>query len=342
VPLRPATGLDLRDLTPAPISRRRFARRELGLVAAIVTVVIPIIAINPRMISGANLSALGMDAGLLMIVAAAQMLVILTRSIDLSVAAVIGLAAYGAASTLHVHPEIGVAGGIALACGIGLLCGLANGVVISYARVPAIVVTLGTMSIFRGLNSLWAGGHQISADQVPQAWLDLTSASLFGVPSILVIAVLTLAAIGWGLRALPIGRELYAVGSNPEGAKLIGIPEPRRVLLAFALAGLLAGFTGALWASRYATIDARVAYGYELTVIAAVVVGGVAIRGGFGSILGVALGAITLLVINNGLTLVRVDPLWLQGIYGLVILLAVGIDAYVTRRAAQSQRRAAP
>jgi ribose/xylose/arabinose/galactoside ABC-type transport system permease subunit len=283
-----------------------------------------------------------MDAGLLMIVAAAQMLVILTRSIDLSVAAVIGLAAYGAASTLHVHPEIGVAGGIALACGIGLLCGLANGVVISYARVPAIVVTLGTMSIFRGLNSLWAGGHQISADQVPQAWLDLTSASLFGVPSILVIAVLTLAAIGWGLRALPIGRELYAVGSNPEGAKLIGIPEPRRVLLAFALAGLLAGFTGALWASRYATIDARVAYGYELTVIAAVVVGGVAIRGGFGSILGVALGAITLLVINNGLTLVRVDPLWLQGIYGLVILLAVGIDAYVTRRAAQSQRRAAP
>ena len=104
------------------------------------------------------------------------------------------------------------------------------------------------------------------------------------------------------------------------------------MLGAFAAAGLLAGFDGALWASRYATIDARVALGYELSVIAAVVVGGVAIRGGAGSVLGVALGAIALLVIRNGLTLVRIDPLWLQGVYGLVILVAIGIDAFVVRR----------
>jgi rhamnose transport system ATP-binding protein len=97
-----------------------------------------------------------------------------------------------------------------------------------------------------------------------------------------------------------------------------------------------------LWASRYATIDARVAIGYELTVIAAVVVGGVAIRGGSGTVLGVVLGALTLLVIRNGLTLVRVDPLWLQGVYGLVILVAVAIDALVARRAlrAAAVRRA--
>ena len=105
------------------------------------------------------------------------------------------------------------------------------------------------------------------------------------------------------------------------------------------LAGLLAGFDGALWASRYATIDARVAIGFELTVIASVVVGGVAIRGGAGSVLGVALGALTLLVIQNGLTLVRVDPLWLDGMYGLVILLAVGVDTFVGRRADQLRMR---
>ena len=113
------------------------------------------------------------------------------------------------------------------------------------------------------------------------------------------------------------------------------------MLTAFLIAGALAGLDGALWASRYATIDARVATGYELTVIASVVVGGVAIRGGSGTVLGVLLGAVTLLIIRNGLTLVRVDPLWLQGVYGLVILVAIGVDAYVARRSARS-RSAAP
>ena len=316
-----------------------FARREFGLVAAMLAVIVPISIVNFRMLSGSNLSALAMDAGLLMIVAIAQMLVLVTRNIDLSVAAVIGLAAYGAASTLHSHPEIGVLGGVLLACGIGLAAGVVNGLVITYGRVPAIVVTLGTMSVFRGLNSLWAGGTQVSADQVPQSWLDLTSANILGVPAIILIAIATLLAAGYVLRYTTLGRELYAIGSNPDGARLIGIPARPRILLAFAAAGLLAGFDGALWASRYATVDARVAYGFELTVIAAVVVGGVAVRGGSGTILGVAAGALLLLVINNGLTLVRIDPLWLQGIYGLVILAAIAIDAYVARRASAGGAR---
>jgi ribose/xylose/arabinose/galactoside ABC-type transport system permease subunit len=196
------------------------------------------------------------------------------------------------------------------------------------------------MSVFRGLNSLWAGGKQISADQVPQAWLDLTSASVLGVPAVVFIALATLLLVGFGLHSLPAGRELFAIGSNPDGARLIGIPVERRLLTAFGIAGLLAGFDGALWASRYATIDARVATGFELTVIAAVVVGGVAIRGGAGTILGVALGALTLLVIKNGLTLVRVDPLWLEGVYGLIILVAVAIDALVARRSQKHRHKA--
>jgi rhamnose transport system ATP-binding protein len=318
--------------------KRLVSRRELGLVAAVASVVFPITLINPRMLSFANLIALSMDAALLMIVAVAQMLVIITRSIDLSVASVIGLAAYAAASTLHAHPEIGVSGAILLACGLGLSCGLINGLVVTKGRVPAIVATLGTMAVFRGLNSLWAGGKQISADQVPQAWLDMTSATVFGVPAVVLIAAATLLVIALMLRYLPAGREMFAIGSNPDGAKLIGIPVERRLLTAFAIAGLLAGFDGALWASRYATIDARVATGFELTVIAAVVVGGVAIRGGAGTILGVTLGALTLLVIRDGLTLVRVDPLWLQGVYGLIILVAVAIDAFVAHRPGKSHR----
>ena len=116
---------------------------------------------------------------------------------------------------------------------------------------------------------------------------------------------------------------------------MIGIRTGRRVLGAFTLAGLLAGFDGALWASRYATVDSRAALGLEFTVIAAVVVGGVAIRGGSGTILGASLGVLMLLVVRNGLTLIRVDPLWLQGVYGLVILVAIGIDAIVARSAAK-------
>ena len=328
----------IEHVAPTPhqgLLKQMFARREFGLVAAMLAVIIPISILNIRMLSGSNLSALAMDAGLLMIVALGQMLVLITRSIDLSVAAIIGLAAYGAASTLHAHPGIGVIGGVLLACGIGLLAGTANGLIITYGRVPAIVVTLGTMSVFRGINSIWAGGTQVSADQVPQSWLDMTSANILGIPAIILIAIATLLVTGYVLRYTSLGRELYAIGSNPEGARLIGIPSRPRILLAFAAAGLLAGFDGALWASRYATIDARVAYGFELTVIAAVVVGGVAVRGGSGTVLGVAAGALLLLVINNGLTLVRVDPLWLQGVYGLVILVAIGIDVYVARRSSR-------
>ena len=314
-----------------------LAHREIGLVAAMLAVIIPVAFINPRIFSAANMTTVAMDAALLMVVTLAQMLVLVTRNIDLSVASVIGLAAYGSASVMQGNPDIGIIAGVAAACGIGMLCGLFNGAVVTFGRVPAIVVTLGTLSVFRGLNNLWAGGKQISADKVPQAWLDMTSARFLGIPLVVIISVSILAAAAVLLSRTAKGRELFAIGSNPGGAELIGIPAKRHILMAFTIAGILAGFTGALWASRYATVDARVATGYELSVIAAAVVGGVAIRGGAGTVLGIALGALTLLVIRNGLTLVRVDPLWLQGVYGLVILLAIGIDTFVAKRAAASR-----
>jgi rhamnose transport system ATP-binding protein len=322
--------------------RQFILKREFGLLAAMAAVVIPVAAINPRMLSGANLTALSMDAALLIIVAVAQMLVLLTRNIDLSVASVIGLSAYGAATTLHAHPDLNIFVGLLVATGIGLLCGLLNGLVVTIGRVPAIVVTLGTLSVFRGIDSLWTSGRQISADQVPQAWLDLTSGRIAGISGLVFIAGGILVIASFVLRSIPLGRELYAIGSNPDGAELIGIPVKRRVLSAFAVAGLLAGFDGGLWASRYATIDARVATGFELTVIASVVVGGVAIRGGAGTTLGVMLGALTLLVIRNGLILIRIDPLWLEGVYGLVILGAVTINLMVTRRSLAHVRRKVP
>jgi rhamnose transport system ATP-binding protein len=323
---------------PPLLSYARFLlRRELGLVAAIAAVVTPVALVNPRVFSSTNIMTVSMDAALLMIVALAETFILLTRNIDLSVASIIGLSAYGSALAVHSHPEFGVAFGLIVAVVIGAACGATNGALVSYGRIPAIVATLGTLSIFRGLDSLWAGGTQISADQVPQNWLDMTSAKLLGIPLVIFIGLGIVGAAAVALSRTIFGRELYAIGSNPAGAALIGIQSRRRILAAFVLAGALTGLTGALWASRYATIDARVAYGYELGVIAAAVIGGVAIRGGAGTVLGATFGALTLLIIRNGLTLVRVDPLWLQGVYGLVILIAIAIDALVVVRSARAK-----
>jgi rhamnose transport system ATP-binding protein len=330
----PARALAEADaIRPLGLVGRLAFRREVGLVAAMLAVVIPVALVNPLIFSAVNLRSLAMDASLLMIAALAQLLVMVTRNIDLSVASVIGLSAYGSALFMTSDPATGAIGGVAIACLLGLVCGAFNGAVVAYGRVPAIVVTLGTMSVFRGLHSLWTGGMQISADQVPQAWLDMTATRVLGLPLMVVIAAVILGFAAFILAKTEAGRRLYAVGSNPTGADLIGLPSKRLVFAAFTVAGVLAGLTGALWASRYATIDARVASGYELSVIAAAVVGGVALRGGAGTILGIVMGALTLLVIRNGLILVRVDPLWLQGVYGLVILAAIGIDAAVQKRA---------
>ncbi|MBV9488438.1 MAG: ATP-binding cassette domain-containing protein, partial [Verrucomicrobia bacterium] len=325
-----ASGFSLRGL-----QELLLVRREVGLVAAILIIVLPATLLNPRMLSPGNLKALSMDVALLSIVAVAQMLVLVTRNIDLSVASVISLSAYVSAMVLKASPHTPIPIALLIACAVGLLCGLINGAIITYGRIPAIVATLGTLTLFRGFNSLLAGGVQISADQVPQAWLDITTASIFGVPVVVFVAAAIVIAIALGLRYLEAGRQLFAIGSNPDGSRLIGVPVTQRILAAFGLAGLLAGFDGALWASRLGTVDSQVAFGLELTVIASVVVGGVAIRGGAGTVLGVLLGTITLLVINNALILVHIEPLQIQSVYGLVILGAISADAYVTRKAHQ-------
>ena len=316
--------------------------RQLGLVAAILAVAVPVIAINPRFAGYGNVAAIATDVALLAIVALGEMLVLLTRNIDVSVASIIGLSAYASAAFMSMAGDVPVIAGILVAIAVGLACGLTNGSVVTIGRVPSVVVTFGTLAIFRGLDSLIANGNQVSADEVPAAWLAMTSTRIAGVPPIVLVGIAVVVIGAWALRSRPAARELFMAGSDPEAARVNGIRVDRRVLGAFAVAGALAGLAGALWASRYATIDARVATGYELTVIAAVVVGGVSLRGGSGSVLGVVLAATLLLVVQNGLAVIRVDPLSLPAVYGGVILAAVAIDTLVGRRSAgRSTRRRA-
>ena len=218
-----------------------------------------------------------------------------------------------------------------LATFVGAICGTINGFVVTIGRVSSIVVTLGTLAVYRGLTGMIAGTSQVSADQVPDTWKSFGRMKVLWIPVAVPIALAVLFAVAYMLRSRRTGRELFAIGSNPDGATVAGIPVQLRVIQAFVLSGALAGFTGGMTASRFATVDARVAVGLELTVIASVVVGGVALRGGSGTVLGVALGATMLLVIQTGLPLARVNSLWLEGIYGLVILLAVTIDVVVVK-----------
>jgi rhamnose transport system permease protein len=225
--------------------------------------------------------------------------------------------------------------GIALGAG----CGLRNGVLVTWGQVPALVVTLGTLYAFRGLAFLWTDGSQISAHQLPDTFLNLGTDSIAGIPFLVLIALVVVLVVGQWLRDYRPGRELYAIGSNPEGARLAGVRSQRRVLVAFVLAGALAGLGGVLFTARFGTVDATAGVGYELTVIAAAVVGGVAIFGGTGTVYGAALGALLLGTITSSLIVLRVEAFWQQAAIGALLLLAIALDRLVAIRIAAALRR---
>jgi rhamnose transport system permease protein len=207
-----------------------------------------------------------------------------------------------------------------------------NGLIITVGRVPAIVATLGTLYVYRGIDFLIAGGKQVSAIDLPRSYLGIASSSVAGIPTLILSAAVIAIVAAYLLRNSGIGRELYAIGSNPVAAEVVGIPSQRLIFGAFVVCGLLAGVAGVLWGSRFGSVNALAANGLELQVIAAVVVGGVNIFGGSGTVFGAMLGAILLGTIDNSLTLLRLSQFWLQAIDGAVILLAVGADAAIRGR----------
>jgi rhamnose transport system permease protein len=216
---------------------------------------------------------------------------------------------------------------------------LFNGVLVTLGKVPALVVTLGTLYIFRGLAFLWTNGTQVNAETLPDAFLNLGTDSILGIPILVIMAVVVLLVVGQWLRDYRAGRELYAIGSNPDGARLAGVRSDRRVLSAFVLAGALAGLGGVLFTARFGTVDATAGVGYELTVIAAAVVGGVAIFGGTGSVYGAALGALLLGTITSSLIVLKVEAFWQQAAIGALLLLAITIDRLLGLRVDAALRR---
>jgi rhamnose transport system permease protein len=196
---------------------------------------------------------------------------------------------------------------------------------------PAIVVTLGTLTIFRGSAFVLSGGEWVNTFQMSHAYLDLPRRMLFGLPLLAwaAVAVIALAALLFTRTAA--GRALYAVGGNPAAAVYVGIDAGRTVFSAFCFSGLLAGLCGYLWVSRFAVAYVDIAAGFELDVIAACVIGGVSISGGLGSVGGAVLGALFLGIIKNALPVVGISPFWQMSISGAIIIAAVILNTRAER-----------
>jgi rhamnose transport system permease protein len=320
---------------PARLDRivRSVSRvRELGLLVVLLAIIVIVTIQVPRFFSLGNFEQILLSVAIIAIIAVGQTLVVLTRNVDLSVGSTVGISAYIVADLLKQHPQTSILLVILLGCALGLGLGAINGLLVTIGRVPAIVTTLGTLYIYRGIDFLIAQGKQVSAYDVPDSFLNLATIKILGVPLLIIFAAVIALIFAFLLRYTRQGRQLYAIGSNPEAARLVGINSNALIFGAFLICGLLAGFAGVLWAARFATIDARAATDKELLVIAAVVVGGVNIFGGSGTVLGAVLGAIVLGTIDNSLTLLKLSQFWLQAIYGAAIIVAVTTDALITRR----------
>lgn len=306
-------------------------QRELSLLIVMLILGAGVTAVAPQFLTAANLSQVAVLASITAVAAVGQALVVITRNIDLSVEATMGLVAYCVAITLESHVLNGP-GAIALGIGIGVVLGMVNGVLVTIFKVPAIVATLGTLSIFRGIDYLIAGPHQVPLAGLAPGFTDPARDTVLGIPVFVVVALIIVAIATVVLRWTRFGRQLYAVGSNPEAAAVLGIPARGVVFAAFTLCGLLAGIAAVMWVMEFGTINGTAATGYVLAVVAAVVVGGVNIFGGSGTVVGAAIGAYFLGFVANALILIGLSQFWLQAIYGVVILVAVSADLLISRR----------
>ncbi|WP_029040437.1 ABC transporter permease [Cucumibacter marinus] len=306
--------------------KRLLRTREIWLGAAVAAIIIATELRAPGFGSLRNLMEVFNNTSILMILALGQMAVILTRSIDLSMASNLALSGMLVALTNAAYPGIPVPVLMLMATGFGLVLGAFNGALVWRLGIPAIVVTLGTLTIFRGLIFVIAGGQWVNADQMTTDFVQYTRIPVLGLPLLSWYAIAIAVGFFVMMTRTSIGRAIYAIGVNPTASVYAGIDVGRTKFLAFCISGALSGFCGYLWVSRYVIGSVEVANGYELTVVAACVIGGISIAGGVGSVAGALLGALFLGVINSALPVINISPFWQMAISGAAIIFAVVLN----------------
>ena len=329
----------------APPARRTVANdraravlraRELGIVLVLALVFVVTTLKNPNFANGPSVRQLLAGASLVALLGVGQTLVVVTRNVDLSVGSVLGLSAYLVGKIFVSHPHTPIVLAFVVGLLIGAAVGAVNGAITTATRVPSLVVTLAMLYIVRGVDAKIVNGRQIDPTSIPRSFQAVGFRSVLGVPWLAVIVVAVVAAVGYGMRTFRAGRDLYAIGSNPDAATLAGVPTGRRIFAAFVISGALAGLGGALFLAQFATVSAVGGVGYELNVVAAVVVGGVAIFGGSGTVYGAALGALLLNTINQALVAAKVSAFWNQAVAGTLLLGAITFDRWLGLRLERS------
>jgi len=323
---------------------RRYFRpeqlRELSLVFLIVLIFLFFGTQIEGYFSPRIFNRVTSDVAIMAVVAIGETLCLLTRNYDLSVGSVVGLTAFFTGKLLSFYPDTTMPiVAILFAVGLGAALGLLNGVLVAYGRVPSLIVTLGTMAIYRSIIVAFpAGTKNVVTHELPEWILDLGRANLFSIGG---FAIRPLVAVGLVMVVvfqlvisyLRFGRRLYAVGSNPEAARVSGLPSQRIVLVAFITSGAIAGLGGFMFLTRYGDLTPAAAQGMELMVIAAAVVGGVSTNGGSGTMIGALLGAVMINLLQQSLLRwLVISNFWVSALLGLLILVSVTLDAVIINR----------
>jgi len=301
--------------------RRLGRHREASVLAMLLAVAVYLAFASDYFLAPRNLLNIGRQASVVAIVALGQALVIIGRGIDLSVGSVIGLSAVVAAVVIR---DTGVES-IGLAAGLltGLACGVVNGLLYTRLRINPFIATLGTLSVARGIALLLTGGIPVQMSGIAEF---VGAGRIAGIPvSFLLMIALAIVVHVFAVRTVR-GREIYAIGDNPKAARLAGVDLKATRLFVFAFCGLLAGLGGLILSGNLASADPNLGMGYELDVIAAVILGGTALSGGRGSIAGVVIGALLMALLNNAFVLLGISAYWQVVTKGLVIIFAVALD----------------
>ncbi len=312
--------------------------REAGISLFILILVVAVTLRAPSFLTADNFKDILLNISILAIVALAQTMVIITHGIDLSVSSMIGLVAMMVAFVVKENPAIPILLTVLLGMALGSVLGTFNGLIITFGKVPPIIATLGTLSIYRGLVFFYSQGTWINSFELPRSFKLLSKGTPLGLPNMVIIAILVAIIVYYFLNYTRTGRDIYAVGSNPDAAQFAGIRKQRITFLVYLISGLLSGLAAVLWASRFESAQTNTALGFELQTVAASVVGGVSISGGVGTVTGVLLGALLLGIIQNSLTLIRISPFWQLAAQGLLILIAVISDKWILSRVERTKK----